>query len=610
MGDRYKCAVCHDTDFCANCEASPINLHNKTHPLIKFKTPVRNVTVCTLNEKPDGSEMPPMGDLQARERHGAAASGLSSASTNTATRPQTVVDLKPTDDTVVPTKQTAESSEGVARDDEPSNELNAHFVCDAVPDGTRLPPNHVFRQTWTISNPGPSSWPKGCSVKFVGGDNMRNIDTAHPVSVADLERSVESNACPVILRVAERWCFSVTMKTPNREGKCISYWRLTAPDGVRFGRKLWCDVDVCRDALLPGSVQPAPTLLPPVASSPDEPSSSSSSAPTRVLARNEFNLLQERTVEEKRAASVAAMMSWRKAKAARRGPLGESSRWSTMSEELGWVRGEANHEQAIGPGCVAWNDPEEKINHLAEHHAKLRARSKAQTAASEDGQEEATPGCAVKRTPDSVALSSLLRESSAAHAVSAKQPLPSQVTTDREGGAVPETSPGRTRELQDYQLQLMMLEQQNLRRLILAKRQQDSQATTDVDSKLQFRSRHPLTSELPLTSEPTSTSELDNADVPAVEHIEDVEKEKKEDGTTHESTMIFPKLDKESSVASKETGKEATAEPTADDLISEVESLSLEDDETDAGFLTDEEYDILDASDEEYSGVTQKPAQK
>ena len=61
-GDRYKCAVCHDTDFCARCEASSSNPHNKTHPLIKFRTPVRNVSVTTSGDNEKGP-LPPMGDV-------------------------------------------------------------------------------------------------------------------------------------------------------------------------------------------------------------------------------------------------------------------------------------------------------------------------------------------------------------------------------------------------------------------------------------------------------------------------------------------------------------------------------------------------------------------
>ena len=63
---------------------------------------------------------------------------------------------------------------------------------------------------------------------------------------------------------------------------------------------------------------------------------------------------------------------------------------------------------------------------------------------------------------------------------------------------------------------------------------------------------------------------------------------------------------------------EASAAPTITDntstaeqeLLEDVESLELEEEETDDGFLTDEEYDILDASDEEYLAEAQQPGKK
>jgi next-to-BRCA1 protein 1 len=74
-----------------------------------------------------------------------------------------------------------------------------------------------------------------------------------------------------------------------------------------------------------------------------------------------------------------------------------------------------------------------------------------------------------------------------------------------------------------------------------------------------------------------------------------------------ESQMVFPKLDKESPSAS--THEAAGVPPTAPsvsntsehDVLDDVASLTLDDEtETEAGFLTDEEYDILDASDQEF----------
>jgi next to BRCA1 gene 1 protein len=75
--------------------------------------------------------------------------------------------------------------------------------------------------------------------------------------------------------------------------------------------------------------------------------------------------------------------------------------------------------------------------------------------------------------------------------------------------------------------------------------------------------------------------------------------------TEESSTMVFPKLDKESPVSSVHDLAAPAAQAAAsvkaeEELVEELDSLDFEDaDETDDGFLTDEEYDILDASDED-----------
>ncbi|KAF2488519.1 hypothetical protein BU16DRAFT_587026 [Lophium mytilinum] len=288
-GVRYKCAVCHDTDFCANCEAIPANRHNRTHPLIKFKTPVRNVSVTTMGEDRNGSPMTTMGDLPAR-RSTATETVPVAPSANAATQVQTIVDMKPVEarqskpkieikdllaepiqekirvqDLLSTPPQVAEPVEEkaspvqVSRAESPVSELAAYFVRDTIQDGTKVAPGSRFIQVWTLRNPGPRSWPAGCSVRYVGGDNMLNVDNSHPSSDSDLAEATESNVIGRAVEKGEEISFRVLMKAPQREGTHISYWRLKAPNGTPFGHRLWCHIDVSDVATAPAS---PPTLAP------------------------------------------------------------------------------------------------------------------------------------------------------------------------------------------------------------------------------------------------------------------------------------------------------------------------------------------------------------
>ena len=237
VGDRYKCAVCHDTDFCANCEALPKLIHNRTHPLIKFKTPVRNVSVTTLGEKGNGEQMRTMGDQSPQTSSKSTETIPAAPSANAATQVQTVAEVKPTESTTEDAK--VEATNHVA-----TPELQAHFIRDTVLDGSCIPPGEQFEQTWTLRNPGPHAWPAGCTVCFVGGDGMLDVDPNHPSHVTQIYKATKSNAIDRVVEVGEQVEFTVKMRAPERQGKAISYWRLKDTAGLPFGHKLWCDVDV------------------------------------------------------------------------------------------------------------------------------------------------------------------------------------------------------------------------------------------------------------------------------------------------------------------------------------------------------------------------------
>jgi len=188
--------------------------------------------------------MPVMGDRRGRTTSKSSETSPT-RSADAATQVQTVADLQPTETAKAeeaPEVKTEEVKELPAT--AVKEELVAHFVRDTITDGTVLAPNTVFEQTWYLRNGGNTAWPSGCSVKFVGGDNMCAVDPEHPASVHELVSAAESTTCYTAVAPGQEVGFTVLMRTPNRAGNPISYWRLTGPDGDKFGHRLWRDVQV------------------------------------------------------------------------------------------------------------------------------------------------------------------------------------------------------------------------------------------------------------------------------------------------------------------------------------------------------------------------------
>jgi next to BRCA1 gene 1 protein len=272
-GVRFKCAVCPDVDFCENCEASPYFGHNRTHPLLKFQTPVRGCSITTMVGDETINGPSPCGACETLPQTAAPAKVTPSQISQI----RTIADVKPSEPAAKSLKEKIEIKDLLAAPipeekvqvkdllSEPiaeqmqmdylrgvsntkvevkSTDLQAYFIRDTVPDGSTLIPGQRFVQVWTLRNPGPHAWPVGCSVRYVGGDNMLNVDDSHPSSANDIAKATESNVIRHTVEVGEEMAFRVLMKAPKREGVAISYWRLKAADGTPFGHRLWCHINV------------------------------------------------------------------------------------------------------------------------------------------------------------------------------------------------------------------------------------------------------------------------------------------------------------------------------------------------------------------------------
>ena len=555
-GVRYKCTICHDLDFCASCEAHPSNQHNPTHPLLKLRTPVRNISVATENEV-QGGQVRVLGDRRPQNNPKASSSEKSPApQTNCAIPVQTVAEIKPIevkkDDAVsIPVKpfeKTLRSAPSL------ESKLNALFVSDTIADGTVMAPNARFTQVWILKNPGPSVWPAGCSVRYVGGDNMLNVDNKHPAAVGTIAAASESNILAREIKVGEEVGFMITLKAPIREGKSISYWRVKAPDGTPFGHRLWCDIDVRQSESVEAPAAPMPSLQ-------------SAQAVSERFAQ--LALLRDQVAQRAQAAQQAQSQAQAEAHSRNRAQAALAMQQSLYQKNM--------HETQM------------KLAELRKHQQeRMQAMSRT----------DFTP-CTMPPGP---------------------VPAPQRGhMAPVDGASLPQVpyqmSPHA---LQDYQMQLLLLDQQNKKRLLICRQEADEKA---AQAKA-IATQNPAQQTEGMTTTDKVSRILDA-------HAQNMKvQEEQMDG----SQMVFPKLEKESpasstyqSVASVNKAKAAYVENEADeveqsaapavapaapsvasnddyqDLDEEIEVLSAasEDSAEEDGFNTDEEYDILDASDQE-----------
>jgi next-to-BRCA1 protein 1 len=559
--------------------------------LIKLKTPVRNVNVSTENEDNRGN-VRLMGDRRV-------ASPSESASANAAAPVQTVAEIMPTEvkkeETLpipIPVKKFVEQV--AAAPAATGTLLNAHFVQDTIRDGMKLSPETRFTQTWTLINPGPLPWPTGCSVRYVGGDNMLNVDNSHPASVAAIAEATESNVVGRAVFPGEKIGFTVSMKAPVREGKAISYWRLKAADGTPFGHRLWCDIEVVK---------------------PEEPSPAAAqifipelNMQAQMQAQNQTRAAQLQQ-QQRHAAQIQAQMQAQQQH--------QRTLWQAAAD-LPYAQVAPHYPQTV----MQQHQQQHQVNGTVFNASSFTMSPPPKSsgpnfAASDEGAKLAARFSAMREQQKA------RREQMIAQMNAQREQQQRQAALGNDGVSYTHTSPTiqRTDETEAEKQRREALKQRvaHIKANILKTREEREQAEKAEKKAKDNEKVQNILAQLAKAEEKT---------------------EEKTDEKLSDSKMVFPKLDKESPASStyesatsstikgkakaayveNENGEvERSAAPAAPalpelaspsveendgfvDLDDELEVFSADGDDSDEegdGFMTDEEYDILDASDAE-----------
>jgi len=113
--------------------------------------------------------------------------------------------------------------------------LSAKFVQDnTIPDGFVIAPGAHFVKSWKLVNDGQAAWPAKARLVFMGGETFGTSPDLK-VNVAGEVREVKPRDCVDL---------DVEFTAPATLGRHLSHWGMDDGEGLKFGHRLWCEIEV------------------------------------------------------------------------------------------------------------------------------------------------------------------------------------------------------------------------------------------------------------------------------------------------------------------------------------------------------------------------------
>jgi len=110
-------------------------------------------------------------------------------------------------------------------------EPKAEFLKDVtIQDHENVEAGSVVKKMWAIKNSGPSGWPVGIVLTYVDGPIMPDKKES-PITVPSVQ-------------AGETYNLSIEVRAPTTLGRAFGNYRLATAQGVRFGPKIWIDVNI------------------------------------------------------------------------------------------------------------------------------------------------------------------------------------------------------------------------------------------------------------------------------------------------------------------------------------------------------------------------------